>query len=66
VPIELSAELITLETAAWTQIQTGTLTVDTAHAVHAAVVAHAEASGESRLAVEEAVKRAVRHPEAGA
>lgn len=60
-PIELPAELITLEAAAWTQIQTGQLTVDTAHAVHAAVTAHAAASGESRLAIEEAVKRAVRH-----
>lgn len=62
-PIELSAELIAAETAAWAQIQTGALTVDTARAVHAAVTAHAAASGESRIAVEEAVKRAVRHGE---
>lgn len=62
-PIELPATLIDLETAAWTEIQAGTLTVPTAHAVHQAVTAHAQASGESRLAVEEAVKRAVRHPE---
>jgi regulator of protease activity HflC (stomatin/prohibitin superfamily) len=66
VPIELPADLIAREQAAWTEIQAGQLTVDTARAVHAAVTAHAEASGEARIVVEEALKRAVRHPEAGA
>lgn len=63
---ELPPELIAAETAAWTEIQTGTLTVPTALAVHQAVTAHAEASGMARLAVEEAVKRAVRHGEPAA
>lgn len=65
-PIELRADLIARERAAWAEIQVGALTVATARAVHAAVTAHAAASGETRIAVEEAVKRAVRHPEAGA
>ncbi|MFI1408827.1 hypothetical protein ACH4Y0_02640 [Streptomyces sp. NPDC020707] len=55
--IELSAELIAAETAAWAEIQAGGLTVPTAHA---------EASGTPRLAVEEAVKQVVRHPEPAA
>jgi hypothetical protein len=66
VTIELPAELIAAETAAWTEIQAGGLTVPTALAVHAAVTAYAEASGTPRLAVEETVKRVVRHPEPAA
>ncbi|MEV7140781.1 hypothetical protein [Streptomyces tauricus] len=61
--IELPDELLDLERAAWTENQAGALTVDTAHTVHQAIAAHAEATGESRLAIEEALKRAVRHPE---
>ena len=38
--------------------------VEAAMAFQAAVAAHAEATGQSRLAVEMAAKRAVRHPEA--
>lgn len=61
--VELSPELVELERAAWQEIQAGTLTVDTAEAVHAAVVAHATATGHDRIAVETALKRAVRHPQ---
>lgn len=61
--IELTDELIRLETAAWTEIQAGTLTTETAEAVQAAVTAHAEATGQSRYEVERALKRRVRHPD---
>lgn len=60
--IELSDELITLETQAWTEIQERRLTVDTAEAVQAAVTAHAEATGQYRYEVEVALKKAVRNP----
>lgn len=63
---DLPADLLAAETTAWAEIQAGTLTVPTALAVHTAVAAHAAASGMARIDVEEAVKRAVRHPEAGA
>ncbi|MFG2400785.1 hypothetical protein [Streptomyces lydicus] len=61
--IELSDELIKLEERAWAEIQAGALTVDTAVAVQDAITAHAEASGQSRLAVETELKRRVRHPD---
>ncbi|MFE0039459.1 hypothetical protein [Streptomyces sp. NPDC059015] len=61
--VELSPELVELGTRAWEEIRAGRLTVDTAEAVHAAVAAHAEQTGQDRLAVEMALKRAVRHPE---
>lgn len=61
--IELPDELINLETRAWTEIRAGALTVPTALAVHEGIAAYAETSGKSRLAVEEALKRQVRHPE---
>lgn len=61
--IELSDELIELETRAWQEIQAGALTVETAHAVQAGIVAHAEATGQSRLDVEAELKKLVRHPE---
>ncbi|MEU0670385.1 hypothetical protein ABZ508_33220 [Streptomyces lavendulocolor] len=61
--IELSDELIELETRAWAEIQAQALTVETALAVQQAVVAHAEATGQERLAVETALKKTVRHPE---
>ncbi|GHD70050.1 hypothetical protein GCM10010317_076510 [Streptomyces mirabilis] len=57
----LPADLLALEARAWTEIQAGRLTVDTAEAVHAAVGEYAETAGKARLEVEEALKRAVRH-----
>lgn len=60
--IELSDELIALETQAWTEIQANALTVDTSEAVQAAVTAHAEATGENRYELEMALKKAVRNP----
>lgn len=57
--IELSSELLELERAAWAQIQAGVLP---AAAVLAGVSAHAEATGQDRLAVEMELKRRVRHP----
>ncbi|MFG3476492.1 hypothetical protein ACGF3K_14675 [Streptomyces sp. NPDC047980] len=61
--VELSPELIELETRAWEEIQAGQLSTETAEQVHAAVVAHAEQTGQDRLAVEMALKKRVRHPE---
>ena len=61
--IELPEDLIQLETKAWTEIQAGTLTVETAEAVQAAITAHAKATGESRFEVEAAVKKKIRNPE---
>ncbi|MEV0556173.1 hypothetical protein AB0I27_22325 [Streptomyces sp. NPDC050597] len=61
--IDIPDTLIALETTAWEEIRSGQLTVKTAAAVHEGVVAFAEASGEERLAVEESLKRIVRHPE---
>lgn len=59
--IELNDELIELERAAWAEQQENRLTVDTAAKVQAAITAHAEATGQSRYAVERELKRAVRH-----
>ncbi|WP_107409892.1 hypothetical protein [Streptomyces luteocolor] len=61
--IELPDDLIALERSAWEEIQAGTLTVDTAAKVQAAIAAFAAESGESRLAVETELKKLVRHPE---
>lgn len=61
--IELSDELIELEQKAWAEIQASELTVDTAHAVQAAVTAHAEATGQNRYEVEMELKKRVRNPE---
>ncbi|MGG2460612.1 hypothetical protein ACO0M4_12475 [Streptomyces sp. RGM 3693] len=61
--IELPADLIEKEHAAWSQIQAGVLTVETAHEVHQAISAFAAKSGESRLDVEMELKRVVRHPQ---
>lgn len=63
--IELPTDLIDAERIAWQQIQTGALTVTAARAVHEGVTAFAEASGETRLAVEERLKLVVRHGETG-
>lgn len=60
--IELTPELIELETRAWAEIQAGALTVETSLAVQQAVTAHAEATREKRYEVERALKSAVRHP----
>lgn len=57
----LPADLLALEARAWTEIQAGRLTVDTAEAVHAAVGEYAEQAGKARLEVEEELKRVVRH-----
>ena len=61
--IELPDDLIELERSAWAEIQAGALTVETAAAVQARITAVAAESGESRIDVEMALKRAVRHPE---
>ncbi|MFF0400941.1 hypothetical protein ACFYSJ_35215 [Streptomyces sp. NPDC005248] len=61
--IELSDELIELERAAWTEQQENGLTMETAARVQAAITAHAEATAQSRYAVEMELKRVVRHPE---
>jgi hypothetical protein len=63
--IEFPDDLIALERAAWEELQAGRLTVATATAVQDAITAHAEAVGMSRYDVEMALKRAVRHAEAG-
>lgn len=61
--IELTDELIQLETRAWEEIQAGALTVETAHAVQTAITAHAEAIDKNRYEVEMALKARVRNPE---
>lgn len=61
--IELPDELIKLKQQAWAEQQAGTLTVETAAAVQAAVTAHAKAINEPRYDVEAALKKKVRHPE---
>lgn len=57
-------DLLELERSAWAAIQAGTLTVDQANAVQAAVTAFAEETGADRYKVEMALKKAVRHGEA--
>ncbi|MER8266550.1 hypothetical protein ABT007_20385 [Streptomyces griseus] len=61
--IDIPPHLIELERAAWAEQQAGALTVATADAVQAAYREHAAAAGVSRLALEMATKRLVRHPE---
>ncbi|MFI7009988.1 hypothetical protein [Streptomyces sp. NPDC050145] len=63
--IDLPADLIELERAAWTEIQAGALTVETALAVHQGVTEYAarEDVEASRLEVETLLKRIVRHPQ---
>ncbi|WP_030847324.1 hypothetical protein [Streptomyces griseus] len=61
--IDIPEDLIKLERAAWVEQQAGALTLKTAEAVQAAYREHAAATnGVSRLELEMAVKRAVRHP----
>lgn len=59
--IDFPPHLFALESAAWTEIQAGTLTVDIAHAVHAAVSEYAEQAGLRRIDVELGLKAAVRY-----
>ncbi|MEU8316655.1 MULTISPECIES: hypothetical protein [Actinomycetes] len=61
--IELTDELIALETAAWAEIQEGRLTYETAMAVQDAITQHALAIEKNRFDVEKALKVKVRHPE---
>ena len=61
--IDIPPHLIELESAAWTEQQAGALTYATADAVQAAYREHAASAGVSRLELEMAVKRAVRHPD---
>ncbi|MFF7308199.1 hypothetical protein [Streptomyces sp. NPDC008137] len=61
--IEFPDTLIALERAAWEELQAGRLTVATANAVQDAITQHAEAAGMSRVEVEMALKKAVRHAE---
>ncbi|MEU3603073.1 hypothetical protein ABZ714_30840 [Streptomyces sp. NPDC006798] len=59
--IELTDELIELETRAWTEIREQRLTVATATAVQAAITTHAASAGISRYELEMALKARVRH-----
>ncbi|MET9705381.1 hypothetical protein [Streptomyces griseus] len=61
--IDIPPHLIELERAAWAEQQAGALTLAAADAVQAAYREHATEAGVSRLALEMATKRAVRHPE---
>ncbi|MFF7879101.1 hypothetical protein ACFZDM_33310 [Streptomyces californicus] len=60
--IEIPPHLIELERAAWAEQQAGALTLAAADAVQAAYREHAAAAGVSRLALEMATKKLVRHP----
>ncbi|MFJ9633858.1 hypothetical protein ACIRU8_39800 [Streptomyces sp. NPDC101175] len=69
--IELPDNLIALERSAWEEIQAGALTVETALAVREGVAAFVQQAAEtdtplSRLDVEMALKKMVRHPETAA
>lgn len=69
--IDFPPDLLALEARAREEIQAGTLTVDTATAVHQGIDAFVrqakEAGGEvARYDVEMGLKKAVRHAEAGA
>ncbi|ARX81493.1 hypothetical protein SMD44_00891 [Streptomyces alboflavus] len=63
--INFPDDLIELERSAWAAIQAGTLTVDTALAVQQRITAFAAETGQARIDVEMALKRAVRHAETG-
>ncbi|MET9204130.1 hypothetical protein ABZW38_03015 [Streptomyces bacillaris] len=61
--IDIPEHILALESAAWAEQRAGALTVATADAVQAAYREHAAATeGLSRLELEMATKRAVRHP----
>ncbi|MFJ3984467.1 hypothetical protein [Streptomyces fungicidicus] len=55
--------LLAAEHAAWEAIQTGTLTVAQATAVHDGITEFAAETGTGRYEVEMALKKTVRHPE---
>jgi hypothetical protein len=59
--IDFPDDLIELERSAWAAIQAGTLAVEEAAAVQAAVTAFAAEAGLSRYDVEMGLKQAVRH-----
>ncbi|MFI9012564.1 hypothetical protein ACIGZI_00860 [Streptomyces griseus] len=62
--IDIPPHLIELERAAWAEQRAGALTLAAADAVQAAYREHAAATdGVSRLVLEMAVKKLVRHPE---
>jgi hypothetical protein len=61
VAIDFPPDLIELERSAWAAIQAGTLTVDTARAVHEGIAAFAKQAKLSRFDVEMGLKKAVRH-----
>ena len=63
-PITIPPALLAAETAAWTAIQNGQLTVDLAAAVQAGVTELAAETGMARVEVEMELKRVVRHAEA--
>lgn len=56
-------ELLQLERSAWTALQAGTLTTDQAAAVQDRITAYATEAGASRVDVEMALKKTVRHTE---
>ncbi|MFI6938559.1 hypothetical protein ACIBI4_04755 [Streptomyces sp. NPDC050418] len=59
--VELPDDLVELERCAWTAIQAGTLTVETAVAVQERIREYAAECGTPRLEIETALKRAVRY-----
>jgi hypothetical protein len=59
--IEFPEDLIALARTSWAEIQRGELTLDTARAVHEAVVAFAAESGLRRMDVELGLKTLVRY-----
>ncbi|MFE1734321.1 hypothetical protein ACFW6X_29935 [Streptomyces bacillaris] len=60
--IDIPEHILALERAAWAEQQAGALTYATADAVQAAYREHAAAEGLSRLKLEMATKKMVRHP----
>jgi hypothetical protein len=69
--IDFPPNLLELERSAWAEIQAGTLTLDTARAVHEGIAAFVQQAKEAgkpvgRYDVEMGLKRAVRHPTAEA
>ncbi|MEU3269010.1 hypothetical protein [Streptomyces bacillaris] len=61
--IDIPEHILALERTAWAEQEAGALTLATADAVQAAYREHAAATeGLSRLALEMATKRAIRHP----
>ncbi|MFG2763164.1 hypothetical protein [Streptomyces rubiginosohelvolus] len=61
--IDIPPHLIELESTAWAEQQAGALTLATADAVQAAYRKHAASAKVSRLELEMATKKLVRHPD---